>query len=513
VAWQNDVAAQEAETDEDRRFQFRIGINLGDVIVEGDDIYGDGVNIAARMEALAEPGSICMSRTVVDHVKGKVELDFEDIGEQNLKNVAEPVSVYRIAGDRSSIGAASPTKAPLPLQDKPSIAVLPFTNISGDPEQEYFADGITEDIITALSRFHQFFVIARNSSFTYKGKAVDVKQVARELGVQYVIEGSVRRAGNRVRITAQLIDAASGNHIWAERYDRELDDIFAVQDEITERIAMTVGPELDTTEMVRAHRKSLPDLGVWELLARANWHGLKFTECDVGLAKSLCVKALEIDPDNARIYASLSACYAIDAAYGWRRPLTESHAMALELAEKAVALDKEDERTHLRLGAALLLAKRHEEAIQRYRTAIKLNPNYSIALGQLGMVLVWAHKHDEALELLHKAMQLSPKDGNLIWYIIHVGWHHFIEKRYDEAHMWAEKALYEEPKFPSGVRLKASAQGMLGNLAEARVAYELFDEIVPGATIAAMVEAIPFAYEDDAQRFAEGLRRAGMPEE
>jgi Flp pilus assembly protein TadD len=187
--------------------------------------------------------------------------------------------------------------------------------------------------------------------------------------------------------------------------------------------------------------------------------------------------------------------------------------MALELAEKAVALDKEDERTHLRLGAALLLAKRHEEAIQRYRTAIKLNPNYSIALGQLGMVLVWAHKNDEALELLHKAMQLSPKDGNLIWYIIHVGWHHFIEKRYNEANMWAEKALYEEPKFPSGVRLKAAAQGMLGNLAEARVAYEQFDEIVPGATIAAMVEAMPFAYEDDAQRFAEGLRRAGMPEE
>jgi TolB-like protein/Tfp pilus assembly protein PilF len=385
--------------------------------------------------------------------------------------------------------------------------------MSADPKQEYFSDGIAEDIITALSRFHQFFVIARNSSFTYKGEAVDVKQVARELGVQYVIEGSVRRAGNRVRITAQLIDATSGNHIWAERYDRELDDIFTVQDDITERIAMAVGPELDTTEMTRAHRKSLPELGAWELLARANWHGLKFTESDVGLAKSLCAKALEIDPDNARIYASLSACYAIDAAYGWRRPPKESHARALEFAEKAVALDKEDERTHLRLGAALLLAKRHEEAIQRYRTAIKLNPNYSIALGQLGMVLVWAHKHDEALELLHKAMQLSPKDGNLIWYIIHVGWHHFIEKRYDEALIWAEKALYEEPKFPSGLRLKASAQGMLGNLAEARVAYEHFDEIVPGATIAAMVEAMPFAYEDDAQRFAEGLRRAGMPEE
>jgi TolB-like protein len=321
--------------------------------------------------------------------------------------------------------------------------VLPFDNMSGDPEQEYFSDGIAEDIITALSRFHQFFVIARNSSFTYKGRSVEVKQVARELGVQYVIEGSVRRAGNRVRITAQLIDAASDHHIWAERYDRELDDIFAVQDEITERIAMAVGPELASTEMARARRKNIPDLGVWEMIARAGWHHFKYTEKDNGEAEDLLCKALEIDPDNARIHAALSGSYMIDGLFGWRRPQPRSRAMALEMGQKAVALDKEDELAHAQLGVSLNMSKRQEEATQRFRTAIKLNPNESLALGGLGILLVYTHEHDEALELLHKAMQLSPKDRRLPFYILHIGVHHFFAERYDEARIWAEKAVHE----------------------------------------------------------------------
>ncbi len=428
-----------------------------------------------------------------------------------MKNIANPIHVRRWSPDGQEPTQRTAVR-PLALPDKPSIAVLPFDNMSGDSEQEYFSDGIAEDIITALSRFHQFFVIARNSSFTYKGRAVGVKQVARELGIQYIIEGSVRRSGNRVRITAQLIDAAEEHHIWAERYDRELNDIFAVQDEITERIAMAVGPELDSTAMANARRKSIPDLGVWEMIARANWHGSKTTKRDVGEAEDLLSKALEIDPDNARIHAWLSKYYGTDGLYGWRRPTTESRTMALKMAQKAVDLDKEDEFAHARLGISLLMLKRHEEATQRLRTAIKLNPNHSVALGFLGIVLVYTHNHDEGLELLHKAMQLSPKDPALPMYVVHVGVHHFIEKRYDEARMWVEKALHENPNFPTGYRFLASVRGMLNNRAEARAAYQKFDRLAPGVTIATTLEAVPHAFDDDAERFAEGLRRAGMLE-
>ena len=355
-------------------------------------------------------------------------------------------------------------------------------------------------------------MIARNSSFTYKGRAVEVKQVARELGVQYVIEGSVRRAGQRVRISVQLIDAGSGHHLWAERYDRELDDIFAVQDEITERIAKAVGPELDSAEMARARRSNASDLGVWELVARANWHMFKYTEEDNAEAQSALSEALKLDPDNARIHTALSAAYLFDGFSGWRRPPTESRSKSLEMAQKAVDLDKDDELAHAYLGSALAISKRHEEATQRFRTAVKLNPNSPFALGGLGMVLVYTHKHDEGLELLHNAMQLSPKDPVLPFYIATIGFHHFIEERYDEARMWAEKALHENPSFPSAFRPMASAHGMLDNIEEAGAAYQQFDRVAPGVTIAATLESVPFAFDDDATRFAEGLRRAGMAE-
>ncbi len=262
---QRAMAERNAEVPEDQRITYRIGINIGDIIVEGDDIYGDGVNVAARLEALAEPGGICISRTVFNHVRNKVALAFEDLGELQVKNIPDPVRVYRVdlsRTDTDSVGW-SPDTGSLPLPDKPSIAVLPFENMSGDPEQEFFADGMAEEIITALSRYRWFFVIARNSSFTYKGHAVDVKQVAKELGVRYVLEGSVRKAGDRVRVTAQLIDASTGNHIWAERYDRELDDIFALQDEITQTIVTAIEPELGAVEQERARRKPPDNLDAW----------------------------------------------------------------------------------------------------------------------------------------------------------------------------------------------------------------------------------------------------------
>jgi adenylate cyclase len=269
VAWQIDVVGREAAADEGKRLKFRICINLGDVIVEGADIHGDGVNIAARLEGLAEPGGICLSEDAYRQVRGKIEVEFEDLGKQDLKNVAEPVRIYRIAGDRSGTSAASPAREPLALPDKPSIAVLPFENMSVDTEQEYFADGITEEIITTLSKISKLFVIARNSTLTYKGRAVDVKQVGREQGVRYVLEGSVRRGGNRMRITAQLIEAATGHHLWAQRYDREIGDVFALQDEITKEVGSALQIELTEGEQARVAARGTENLEAWQLTFQA----------------------------------------------------------------------------------------------------------------------------------------------------------------------------------------------------------------------------------------------------
>jgi adenylate cyclase len=300
---QRAMAERNASIPEERRIEFRIGINVGDIILDEGDIYGDGVNIAARVETLASPGAICVSDNAYQQIKGKLAIEVSDMGEQQLKNIAQPVRVFSVHLDGAS---ARPAFA---LPDKPSIAVLPFDNMSGDPEQEYFADGIVEDIITALSRVKSFFVIARNSSFTYKGKAVDIKQVSRELGVRYVLEGSVRKGADRVRITAQLLDSASGSHLWAERYDRQLTDVFAVQDDITWNIVNAIQPELTRAEIERAHRKPPENLGAWDLVLRARALSSKQTPDDNAKAKALLQQAITIDPEYGPAYTALSWCF------------------------------------------------------------------------------------------------------------------------------------------------------------------------------------------------------------
>jgi adenylate cyclase len=337
VAWQNRVSEQEVATEEDKRLQFRIGINLGDVIVEGEDIHGDGVNVASRLEGLAEPGGIYLSDDAYRQVRGKVEAEFEDLGELALKNVAEPVRVYRVATAVSGTASAKPASRPLSLPEKPSIAVLPFTNMSGDPEQEFFADGISEDLITALSKIRWFFVIARNSTFTYKGQAVEVTQVARELGVRYVIEGSVRKAGNRVRITAQVVEAASGNHLWAERYDRDLKDIFALQDEMAQTIVGAVEPELSAAEREHAARKPPESLDAWETYQRGLWHLWSFTRDDNAETQRVLRRAQELDPSFATAYAFESYSHYLDAMLGFSEAPDESLAAALTAAKRALS--------------------------------------------------------------------------------------------------------------------------------------------------------------------------------
>ncbi|MEE9479700.1 MAG: adenylate/guanylate cyclase domain-containing protein, partial [Kiloniellales bacterium] len=346
VEIQGAMAERNAEVPEDRRIQFRIGINVGDVMVEGDDIYGDGVNIAARLEGLAEPGGICVARNVFNQVKGKIDTAFEDLGEKEVKNIAEPVQVYRVSLSLPETAALKTGKtAPtLALPDKPSIAVLPFDNMSGDPDQAYFSDGMTEDIITELARFRSLFVIARNSSFAFRDRTTDVAEIGRQLGVQYVVEGSVRKAGNRVRVTAQLIDAATANHIWAERYDRDLDDIFAVQDEVVRTVVATLAGRLEQAGRESAKQKPPSNLGAYDFFLRGRNHFYHMTCSDNRTAQEMFAKAIELDPGYAPAHAGLAKSNFLDWFGGWSADLQASRQRGVALAEKAVALDDTDSR-------------------------------------------------------------------------------------------------------------------------------------------------------------------------
>jgi adenylate cyclase len=364
-----------------QRLTFRIGINVGDIIIDGDDILGDGVNIAARVENECEPGGVCVSGNAFEQVRGKTGFAFEDLGERALKNIDRPVRLYaaRAAATPSSANRSAKTQRALPLPNRAAIAVLPFTNMSGNREQEYFSDGISEDIITALSKLRSFSVIARNSSFVYKGKSVHIKQVADELGVGYVVEGSVRRGGDRVRITAQLNDATTGRHVWAERYDRELADVFAVQDEITEAIVASIEPRLYAAENFRTSRKPPDSMDAWELLMRAMSHFWRVTQEDNVIAQALLEKAVAIDPNYGRALGLLATSHCFCAHMGWEdiatvAPIAERAALA------AIAADSEDPWAHSALGSVHMGMRRFDDSLAAFETALRLNPSFSIAL-------------------------------------------------------------------------------------------------------------------------------------
>jgi adenylate cyclase len=427
VAWQTAVVERETEAVENRRLKFRIGINLGDVIVEGDDIHGDGVNVAARLEGLAEPDGICLSSDVYRQVRGKLEAEFEDLGERELKNVAEPIRVYRVVTAGSMATAQSTWADALPLPDKPSIAVLPFTNMSGDPEQEYFSDGVTEDIITELSRFRSLFVIARNSSFYYKGQSPKVQQVGGELGVRYVVEGSVRKAGNRVRITAQLVEAKSGNHLWAERYDRDLEDIFAVQDEITETIAAMISGRLQAEDRRRASQTRHTDPTAYDLVLRAQALYFQISRAANAEARPLLEQAIDLDPGNARAHLLLAAIHHMDCLQGWSHAPQRSLDRALELGQRAIALDDADSLAHAQLGEILVAHQRFPEARRHLEKALVLNPNDVEARAIYGGCI----GGERGLEAVNFAERLDP--CSFVWIPWIKGTVLFELKRYDEA--------------------------------------------------------------------------------
>ena len=507
---QSELAALIVEAAEDRRMRFRIGIHLGDVIEKVDGtIYGDGVNIAARLEGLAEPGGITVSDSVRIAVKGKVSAEFADQGEQQVKNIAEPVRVYQV-----QVGSPDPEagKRSMSRRERPSIAVLPFANMSGDPEQEYFADGISEDIITELSRFHSLFVIARNSSFTYRGQAIDVRKVAKELNVRYVLEGSVRRAGKTVRVTAQLIDATSGYHVWAERYDRDLVDLFAVQDEITRSIIGSIAPGIVMAEIQHSKSKATAELDTWDRIMRAHWHIRRFTREDFGEALRLLEELLRDEPDNAVALGDLAFALHFAALFGWTESPVAAKARSGDVARRAVDSDDQDAAAHTALAIHELFLGRHDDAIRRLRRAIELNPNSSFARGYTGVVYAFAGEYDLAIKNAGEAMLQSPRDLLMVIWRVADGWANLSAERFEQAAESARLAIDLNPAFTDAHGILASALAHFGSMGEARIALNEFVRQLPGLTLCDPRLLRPFRRMADQERFRDGLRKAGLPE-
>ena len=494
--------------------KLRIGIHLGDITIENDDVYGDGVNVAARLEGLADPGGICVSEKVFAEVRNKLDTGFEDLGPQDVKNIAEPVRAYRVM---SNLGPTAPSTVPLTLPDKPSIAVLPFNNLSGDPEQEYFSDGITEDIITALSRLRWFLIIARNSTFVYKGTAVDVKQVGRELGVEYVIEGSVRKARNRIRISAQLIDGATGNNLWAENYDRELADIFDVQDEITQTVVATIEPKLVAAEGVRSQRRSSEDLNAWQLVMRAMSHYGKMTSKESQTAIALLEEAVQKYPDYGPAHSLLAFALLVSGHVGWipesdvNRYSTKLVHRAGELARHAAELDDEDPWAHLALGNYCFIERRTEEAVREYLKAIDLNPNFAIAYGSLGRALVFDGQSEDAVNYFQKALGMSPHDPLIAVFYSGMGTAHYYAHRYDEAIEWSRKAIRERQGYTAAHRILCASLAMAGRTEDTEAAAATLRQLQPNISIAWMEQHVPYTPRA-MPHFLDGMRKAGVPE-
>jgi adenylate cyclase len=497
----------------ENRIQFRIGINVGDIIIDSDDIFGDGVNVAARLEALADPGGIMVSRIVFDQVRDKLSFDFEDMGEQAVKNIARPVSVHRVqfADGKMLTAAKNPASDALvesAFPDKPSIAVLPFVNMSGDPEQEYFADGISEDIITGLSKLHWFFVIARNSSFTYKGKMVDVKRVARELGVRYVLEGSVRKSGTRVRITAQLIDAKTGNHVWADHYDGELSDIFELQDEITRRVIAAIEPKLLEAEYVRSQSRSPQDLNAWDLVTRANSLLWRMTKADVDAAVAMLKRATDQYPDYAPAYSMLAfALLFRGIPVGISR--SQDAKEAIQLATRAAQLDDGDPWAHLALGWCAFLMHRTDAAVEEFQRALTINPNFAAALGHIGQVFAFDGQVEKAMSYLEQALRLNPHDPQNFLFINALAVAHLCAGRYSEAISFARKAIQQRSEFTGSHRIYIASLAHAGRLDEARAALDELKRLQPEISID-WIEKNPPYTQATMPIVIEGLRKAGL---
>jgi adenylate cyclase len=518
---QQQLGAKNAPLPEAQRMAFRIGINLGDVMVEGEQIYGDGVNIAARLESLAEAGGICIAGTVYDQVEPKLALNYEYQGEQTVKNIARPVRVYRVRVEvpsppveqASSLPAAR-MAAPLegqgsvlPLPDKPSIAVLPFVNMSSDPEQEYFSDGITEDLITDLSRLSGLFVIARNSTFTYKGKAVKVEEVGRELGVQYVLEGSVRKAGNRLRITAQLVDAFTSHHLWAERYDRELTDIFALQDEIVQKIVGALAVKLTKGEQESLERLPTGSIEAYDFFLRGQEYYYRSTKEANAQARQMWEAAIELDPNFAGAYAWLGLSYWLDWAAQWN-PSPETLRQGLAVVQKTIALDDALSVAHSALGRFHLFVKQHDLAVMEGERAITLNPNDAEAYANLASTLNFGGRAQEALGLIEKAIRLNPRCPAFYLYVL--GQALRLLGRTEEAIASQKRALARSPDFLVSHVALVVMYSESGREQEARAEAAEILRIYPHFSLERWQQGIPYKDQGEVERVVTALRKAGL---
>ena len=506
---QRGMAERNGGQPSDRRIDFRVGINLGDVIVEGDDIHGNGVNVAARMEGLAEPGGICVSSTVFEHVGTAVDVEFDDLGLQEVKNIAKPVRSYRVRW-RTTGAPTEETESPLDLPDKPSVAVLPFQNMSADPEQEYFSDGITEEIITALSRVRRFFVIARNSTFAYKGKSPDIRDVARELGVRYVVEGSVRKASNRVRLTAQLLDGPSGNHLWAERYDRDLADIFDLQDELTQTIVGAIEPELNKAEQERARLKRPEKLDTWDKYQRGMSDLHKLTRESLANAEATLSGVTELAPWFAGAFAGLANVHYYKLVLGFSDDHQTTRRAALEVGRRAIELDREDADTHCAVGRAYLTNRMFDDATAEFREAIAINPSHALAHYSLGATYVFRGQPESSLPHLDDAIRLSPRDANMGSFLVRKAQAMLYLHRHEEAVEWARRAL-RLPNFQwSRNVMLVSALGHLGRIDEARACLDQLLERIPDFSAQYALDSSPWLDDKHFRHMIDGLRKAGL---
>jgi adenylate cyclase len=512
VETQQAVVEHNADLPKEQRIEFRVGINLGDVVIDGDDIHGDGVNVAARLEGLAEPGGICISGKVYEEVRDRTDLAFEDLGEQEVKNIDRPVRAYRIRIDRTSDSSLISGQSSTP-PDRPAIAVLPFENMSGDAEQAYFADGLTEDLITALAAWRWFPVIARYSSFAFRNTDQPLSAVARELGARYIVEGSVRRAGERVRVTTELVDATTGHQLWAQRYDRDIRDIFALQDEITESVVISIEPELSQAERTRAMRKPPGNLDAWDLVMKAQGHAFEFSKQGNTKAFELLRQALALEPGLPYALSMLALCSYKDAILGFSSDRDGSLAEARRAAERAVAIDDRDWLAHAILGIILVWTERRfERALEHEERATMLNPSSTWARAFLSCVLEFGGAPEKAIPELEAALRLDPHSPFATFFNADLAIAHFVQGRFDDAIEYASRAIDISPANVRARQRLAASLAQAGRIEEAQDAFRELLRRQPDLSVAYIDETYPFRHAEDRELFIEGLSKAGLRE-
>jgi adenylate cyclase len=504
---QRGMAARNAEIANDKRIEYRIGVNVGDIIIDGGDIFGDGVNVAARLEGLAKPGGICVSARVQEDVRGRLDIAFDDEGEQQLKNIEWPVRVYRVQLG----GAASSARTALPIPDKPSIVVLPFNNLSAGPDQDYLADGIVEAITAELSHIRSFFVISRNSAFTYKGRATNAREIGSELGVAYLLEGSVQKAGNRLRITVQLIETEGGAHVWSERYDGTIDDIFDLQDRITEQVAGALQPSIRSAEIERSRRKRPQDLGAYDYAMRAMPHVWALEKEESTKALELLDKALAIDPEYPLALSLAGWCHAQRAVYNWADDIAASQVRAGKFAERAAELNGDDPLVLAVLGAVHTFVRNYGTARVLLERALTLDTNAAWAWSRLGWVENYSDRPERAIENFERALRLSPLDPMNFNNYVGMASANEITQDYDKAAALYRRALEERPHAGWIYRHLASALSGAGRMEEAKEAYAVMMRSYPNLTVSKFKQAMVFSA-PTLDRMADNLRKLGLSE-